>query len=363
MRACTLSFFAHVLISLMTATGYGAWEVVLDTAGARNLMGVHFADANHGIAWGQGGTRIIWSDDGGRTWHPATTPKTLNEKVKGYAFFVYDAQMLNARVGYALAMRHSTGRGLLLRSGDGGRTWSVVSNLREIGGARPMRIWFANEERGWIIPLVGHRLFKTTDASKTLHAIGIANAHPAIRASVHWRHGALHAFSFQHILLGCDGPMVIATRDGGASWSAVELAQMDRRFFVADIDFCNAKHGWLVGFESGRIPHKGNFAYRTTDGGASWIRVRLPCENYLRSVDCLSADEVYIAGWHIGVTATVDVPGVLLHTTDGGKTWRNENPTLCPLECVFFLDRKHGWAVGGKGGMGNLPSAIILRFR
>ncbi|NOX53452.1 MAG: hypothetical protein GXP27_03240, partial [Planctomycetes bacterium] len=40
--------------------------------------------------------------------------------------------------------------------------------------------------------------------------------------------------------------------------------------------------------------------------------------------------------------------GTILHTSDAGKTWR-EQPTGTDfiLEKVFFVDRNHGWAVGG----------------
>jgi len=39
--------------------------------------------------------------------------------------------------------------------------------------------------------------------------------------------------------------------------------------------------------------------------------------------------------------------GVILHTRDGGETWRQENKG--PLYSFDFADREHGWAVGGNG--------------
>ena len=47
-------------------------------------------------------------------------------------------------------------------------------------------------------------------------------------------------------------------------------------------------------------------------------------------------------GWAVGDRGTV------LHTEDGGETWRDRiSEVACPLESVWFLDHKIGWAVGG----------------
>ena len=51
-------------------------------------------------------------------------------------------------------------------------------------------------------------------------------------------------------------------------------------------------------------------------------------------------DEGWIAGFD----------GVILHTTDGGKTWTKQNTGVTlSLEALFFLDAKNGWAVGWAG--------------
>jgi len=41
---------------------------------------------------------------------------------------------------------------------------------------------------------------------------------------------------------------------------------------------------------------------------------------------------------------------VILHSTDGGRTWaRQKTGTTQTLETVFFLDASHGWVVGWAG--------------
>ena len=51
-------------------------------------------------------------------------------------------------------------------------------------------------------------------------------------------------------------------------------------------------------------------------------------------------------GWAVGIHNT------LIATSDGGRTWRSEDPRIARdgnLYGVSFVDRKHGWIVGEKG--------------
>ena len=49
-------------------------------------------------------------------------------------------------------------------------------------------------------------------------------------------------------------------------------------------------------------------------------------------------------GWVVGGL------GAIRHTSDGGESWREQDSgTDFALEKVFFVDREHGWAVGGWG--------------
>ena len=42
--------------------------------------------------------------------------------------------------------------------------------------------------------------------------------------------------------------------------------------------------------------------------------------------------------------------GTILHTADGGKTWKRQNSGIhLTLADIFFLDSKNGWAVGNEG--------------
>ncbi len=96
------------------------------------------------------------------------------------------------------------------------------------------------------------------------------------------------------------------------------------------IDFVDDKYGWTVGV-NGTILH-------TKDGGQTWKMQMAPVSENLKNVDMVSRTE----GWIVGNNYTV------LHTTDGGIIW--ELDTVIDkgyyLEALCFSDEKHGW-IGG----------------
>ena len=64
-------------------------------------------------------------------------------------------------------------------------------------------------------------------------------------------------------------------------------------------------------------------------------------------------------GWAVGEH------GVVWHTADGGRNWRQQDSTVtCRLESVWFLDPQNGWAVGGQiQPYTHRTSGVVLRTR
>lgn len=61
-----------------------------------------------------------------------------------------------------------------------------------------------------------------------------------------------------------------------------------------------------------------------------------------------------LTGWVVGAASFEDFenPGFVGYTTDGGKTWQKSDIKIsADLAEVYFLDEKHGWAVGAKGSI------------
>ena len=105
-----------------------------------------------------------------------------------------------------------------------------------------------------------------------------------------------------------------------------------------DVCFVGKRLGWAVG-DRGVVLH-------TTDGGTSWRQQfsGFPCR--WQSVHFVDAKHGWIAGgWTKPFThRTV---GIVLRTTDGGKRWTRTRAHVLPhLTKIWFQDRDRGWACG-----------------
>jgi photosystem II stability/assembly factor-like uncharacterized protein len=128
------------------------------------------------------------------------------------------------------------------------------------------------------------------------------------------------------------GDSLLATSDGGASWS---LTGSDSDPFAErqSIFFPDADHGWVVG--------PGRAALTTSDGGATWRSVDIPAPfGALQSIYFLDS----VHGWIVGNS------GAIMTTNDGGTSWKGPSSiTPAALQSVYFSDAAHGWTVGTGG--------------
>ena len=132
---------------------------------------------------------------------------------------------------------------------------------------------------------------------------------------------------------------IVLTTDGGENWlrqGSTESIPDVALSSVSTIDACNA---WVVGGESdgfGVILH-------TEDGGHSWIR----------QGDATQVPENSSAVYAINnqIAWVVGNEGLILYTKDGGETWTRQGMDMAPgylLQGVYTSDSSHVWVVGGK---------------
>jgi photosystem II stability/assembly factor-like uncharacterized protein len=138
-----------------------------------------------------------------------------------------------------------------------------------------------------------------------------------------------------------DRGIIHTTQDSGAEWLPREPKLKDN---ISDIFFRNRDEGWLVtgGPTGSRI-------LKTMDGGENWELVfQLTVDPGTRSSDVPVLYSVAFPskkqGWVVGDA------GRILHSEDGGKTWRRqESGVRDELVHVKFINDKRGWVVGAKG--------------
>ncbi len=138
-----------------------------------------------------------------------------------------------------------------------------------------------------------------------------------------------------------------------AVWAALLLAALGHRANAQpapaaprldstlwSVDFVSAELGWAVG-DAGAIWH-------TTNGGRSWTLQACPVNCSLRAVDFLDAAH----GWAVGELFDLYSPtsrGVVLTTSDGGNSWRQEPQVVLPaLRGIKILPPQPGAAHAGK---------------
>lgn len=157
--------------------------------------------------------------------------------------------------------------------------------------------------------------------------------------------------------------VVARTTDGGATWSRTAEIVGET---LLDVAFADEENGWAVGVEG--------IVYRTTDSGRTWAPepdsdwttvhthepVRIPSKTNADTPLITNESIASIVftdartGWAAGDTPTgegVNLRGLVLGTTDGGKTWTEltsaSGAAIPSLDDVWFVDANNGWAVGG----------------
>lgn len=140
---------------------------------------------------------------------------------------------------------------------------------------------------------------------------------------------AVHAVNANVAWIAAEDGALLATFDGGASWSLADLQTPAHLRAVQQV----GGTGWAVG--------DGGTVRRTTNQGASWTVQNAGTLNTLRGVAVFDADHA----WAVGDG------GIVVSTTDGGAAWGLAQTDAARLYAVHFIDEFTGWAVGLGGAI------------
>jgi len=115
---------------------------------------------------------------------------------------------------------------------------------------------------------------------------------------------------------GQDPQRIRYSIDGGNTWE-VKPVQTDG-FDLKAISFPDAKNGWVVG-DYGLV-------LKTSDGGRTWKQIKVPTQVNLKVANFVNPQVGYIGGqkgvYHNERKETADFDLVILRTSDGGQSWR-----------------------------------------
>jgi photosystem II stability/assembly factor-like uncharacterized protein len=282
------------------------------------LHAVYFLDQNRGWAVGGKGA-LLSTTDGGKTWAVMRSP---TEDALRDLYFADEKNgwLVCERSIYVLKEKDEP-RTYLLKTMDGGATWRFVNVTTADVDARLVRALFTGEGRGWAFGEAG-ALYTTRDAGTNWVRQRVPTQHLLL--------GGAFLNAEEGWLVGA-GATVLQTSDGGQTWRAGKIMSRTPVRFTA-VSFVDRLRGWAVG-TGGRV-------FATSDGGRNWRAQASGVSADLYDVKFMDASE----GWAVGAEGTV------IHTTDGGQHWNAEpSGTTHPLERLFFVNRERGWAVGFGG--------------
>jgi photosystem II stability/assembly factor-like uncharacterized protein len=287
---------------LRTEDGGYTWKQVPSGTDVA-LYRIRFVTPELGWICGQEGL-ILHSTDGGQSWQRQSTPTRAS---------LFALHFVDGEYGWAVG-----DLSLGVRTRDGGRTWT----LRKIaaGAARPRSreeelieqesilydVWFADRQQGWVVGEFG-KLLKTTDGGETWssHEETLLGEEIVDVLDIPTFFGLTARPPGELLATGLEGKLVRSV-DGGLTW---RLEKVESPFPVVDplfvpFLFANGK-GWAAG-ASGQVLQRAAADQPWKPAGlgmevSTWIRG--------------------MAWWDENIGWLVGGYGLILHTTDGGRTW------------------------------------------
>ncbi len=324
--------------------------------------------------WGFTPSTVLKTADGGTSWSPAGQATTSSQ------LRIVAGDFLNARVAWIVVRDVAPSGNLnpirVVRTLDGGQTWQPASTVLSTNASdSPGTPNFVNTQDGWVevatnggpgagsesVDIFGTtdggliwRKVASTDGSSGLSREGIKNgisfqdaqngwATGSTASSIPWlsvtHNGGLNwqrqalpgvqpngfyqttppvFFGNQGILPvsvslpnGTTGTALYTTANGGKTWNAPQALAPFHLLSTASIYGANTTHAWAIDSTSQ--------LYATTS--ANWQQWHLVSGNAaqykLVQMSFVNASD----GWAIG---TVNGTRILVSTTDGGHTWRQE---------------------------------------
>jgi photosystem II stability/assembly factor-like uncharacterized protein len=326
MRPVLTALLLAVLAPAAGAGDLGNWDDA-------PLHAVQFLDQNEG--WAVGDEGVVWHTiDGGRSWE--RQPTHVKASLRSLHFF-------NAYQGWVVGreeLPQGGSVGVLLYTQDGGVKWNHAQ-VNALPGLN--RVRFLSLKEGFVVGDGSGQfptgIFRTSDGGRTWKPIPGPRCPGWLAADFQdgetgalvgaWgrlaklRHGTLatadvealggrniHAIHrvWNRALAVGDGAALLVSRTSGARWGYAEQVQQWPRDLRANLDFhavyCADNHAWVVG-------RPGSVVLHSPDLGDTWelLPTRQPLP--LNAVFFLNEK----CGWAVGELGTI------LCTRDGGKTW------------------------------------------
>lgn len=331
---------------LVTRDGGKTWTVVGDQW-SWSLNAVSLLSESVGFAAGDNGDLsqgfLVKTTDGGQTWTqllPSLTPTGM-------------VDFVGARHGFGVGST-SDPRALLITS-DGGTSWFKQSELP----ANPLGLSFVKVQIGHVVvsPRSGGattvQILRTTDGGR--------NWHVQAQLATPWPWGTalpyVKFFDQSHGVLVLDGPsrsVLKETNDGGTTWRSISTRTTGSDEW-SQFSFLSPRVGYML---TTKLGHGATGTdemtlQETKDGGRTWRAVYHLSGHEGEGISFISPSEGWIA--ISAASTTRRAKTVIMRTTDGGRTWSRYEIAGHAIEPIGnslrlqFQDSTHGWMMGLDG--------------
>jgi photosystem II stability/assembly factor-like uncharacterized protein len=319
------------------------------TGAAERFRGVSAVSGT--VAWASGnkGT-VVRTTDGGATWTPVSPPDASSLDLR-------DIEAFDANTAYVLSIGNGAAS-RIYKTSDGGKTWGL-----QFTSADPksfydaIAFWDVHTGLAFGDPVDGRfTVIRTTDGGRTWAPVPSANLPPAIDGEGAFAasgtclvvQGTAHAWFGTG---GAERARVFRSTDRGLTWSVADtpIAAGNASSGIFSLAFADALHGIAVGGDYRKERDSGDNLASTSDGGKTWSFLGTaanPVFTPTRLRSFRSAVAFVPGSKGQGVIAVG--PGGTDLSRDGGATW-------VPLgedgyhAFSFARGLAVGWAAGEQG--------------
>ncbi|MBY5560562.1 YCF48-related protein [Rhizobium leguminosarum] len=275
---------------------------------------------------------------GAPTWHKTNAPVSSSR--------TDDIWFIDPQQGWAV-----NSDGNIIKTEDGGGTWVIQQSLP---GVYLRSIAFADANVGWVGTLTrNRRLYQTTNGGANWNEVRPlpAGAPVAICGISVVDASTVYASGSNR---PNDVPAMMKTIDGGATWSAWDMAA--HASILIDTYFIDAMHGWVVGGKAAKATPTTRDKLKpvileTMDGGSTWINRLAGQEDQFPFGEW--GWKIFFVDELVGFVSLENfTAAAIAKTTNGGRSWSRlevvDRQGNANLEGIGFLDAQRGW-VGGWG--------------
>ena len=260
-----------------------------------------------------------------------------------------DFHFMDTQVGWAI-----NSAGQIVHTEDGFKTFKIQKTVPGDTWLRCMS--FSSPTDGWVGTITEQRRLWRTQNGKTW--IDMTPGLPATPIAV-----CGICSPSKNVVYGSGTQFpdqqagILKTTNGGTSWTSISMAAHAN--LLIDTYFTDNLTGWVVGGKGGTsYPRLKPVIMHTTDGGKTWVDkllnsgIDFPSGEWGWKIQFLTPQIGFVSLENFAAAA-------ILKTTDGGQTWkriviRDQQGNL-DLEGVGFIDEKTGWAGGWGDGFPTHP--------